>query len=68
MAQPHLDTLLAGIRQSMGDTLTLANICQQLPRSQRQLLPLLRTMLRELCEQVHQALPMMPAEKGPRDA
>jgi hypothetical protein len=39
------------------------NIVSQLRRSERQLLPVLRTMMQELCEDIHRALPSRPPEE-----
>jgi len=67
MAQPDpIDTILAELRQSLANVSTMLNICVQLRRSERQLLPLLRTMLQELCEQVEQSLPSLPEEEIPQ--
>jgi hypothetical protein len=64
MAQPDpIDTLLDDLHQSTGNLLTMIGIIRQLRRSQRQLLPALRTMLQELCEQIEAALPELPPEE-----
>ena len=57
-----IDTLLAELRQDIGNTLTLINIVVELRRNQRQLLQLLRRMLGELSQHIEASLPAIPEE------
>jgi hypothetical protein len=68
MAQPEdpIDILLTDLHQQVGNLLTLINIIRQLKRSQKQLLPALRTMMEELCVEIAAMAPQLPAEEGER--
>jgi hypothetical protein len=63
MAQPDpIDTILAELRQELTNTLTMLNIALSLRRNSAHLLQLVRSMMVELCEQIEQALPVLPEE------
>jgi len=61
-APDPIDTVLAELRQDLGNTLTVINIVVALRRNQPQLLPLLRDMLGELSQHIEVSLPTIPAE------
>lgn len=65
MAQDDpIDTILAELRHSMGNTLMLIDICIQLRRTSAHLLQVVRFMLAELGEAIERALPTLPPEEG----
>jgi hypothetical protein len=69
MAQPDpIDTTLAELRHSMGNTLMLLDICLQLRRNSEHLLQVVRSMMVDLCAEIEAALPSLPEEEGERDA
>jgi excisionase family DNA binding protein len=57
-----IDTVLAELRQDLGNTLTVINIVVALRGNQPQLLPLLRDILGELSQHIEASLPAIPAE------
>jgi hypothetical protein len=59
-ASHPIDTLLADLRQDMGNTLCMIDIVITLGRNQRQFLPHLRDMLGELSQHIEAFLPAIP--------
>jgi hypothetical protein len=57
-----IDTVLAELRQDLGNTLTVINIVVALRGNQPQLLQLLRDMLDELSQHIEASLPAIPEE------
>ena len=68
MAQPDpIDTILADLRQTLGDTLTMINIVIALRRNSGHLLHLLHSMLAELAVKIDTTLPTFPEEPEESD-
>jgi hypothetical protein len=69
VAQPedHIDILLTHLHQQVGNLLTVINIVRQLRRSHQQLLPVLRTMMKEVCIEIDAMVPSLPPEEGDTD-
>jgi hypothetical protein len=68
MTQPDpIDTTLAELRQSFADISTMINIAIAFRRHSSHLLILLRSIMSDLCEQIDQALPILPAGEGESD-
>jgi hypothetical protein len=69
MPQPvdPIDQILAELRQSFADISTMINITIALRRNSGHLLTLLRSMMVDVCAQIDQALPILPAGEGESD-
>jgi hypothetical protein len=62
MTPDPIDTTLAELRQSLGDTLTMINIVIALRRNSAHLITVLHGMLAELALKIDTTLPTFPEE------
>jgi hypothetical protein len=61
--QDPIDTILAELRQELGDTLTMINIVVALRRNSAHLLTLVHSMLAELAVHIDRVLPGFPEDE-----